>query len=53
MRLITNLQRARDRKLIVCSWDLDYDIVWVRLQSGDKCGFPSDTSPNPVGCLED
>src|SRR5262245_30582307 len=31
MRLISNLQRARDRKLIVCSWDLTSKLAWFYL----------------------
>src|SRR5262245_38269220 len=35
MRLITNLQRARDRKLIVCSWDLTEKLAWFYLAITD------------------
>src|SRR5262249_25979139 len=39
MRLITSLQRARDRKLIVCSWDLTSKLAWFYLAITD---FPDE-----------
>ncbi|HLH32237.1 MAG TPA: tetratricopeptide repeat protein [Terriglobia bacterium] len=35
MRLISNLQGARDRKLIVCSWDLTNKLAWFYLSITD------------------
>ena len=37
MRLISNLQRAKDRKLVVCSWDLTNKLAWFYLAI---TGFP-------------